>query len=163
MFRVLGENIDRIRQMCGFMFNVSNASQVVCLKCWRLLNTPGPEGTIGPSSTNHDVIATEKRKYLTGICLVCRNLSIADLLVVAVCVPTAMVDVFSEEIWYLGSEMCKYYWVDQSYSPTNISRTNDEMTSESMSALQPIFKDTQINRSCWVWPDQAKDSSWTGN
>ncbi|XP_055329194.1 QRFP-like peptide receptor isoform X1 [Paramacrobiotus metropolitanus] len=35
------------------------------------------------------------------------NLSIADLLVVAVCVPTAMVDVFSEEIWYLGEEMCR--------------------------------------------------------
>ncbi|XP_055329195.1 orexin receptor type 2-like isoform X2 [Paramacrobiotus metropolitanus] len=36
------------------------------------------------------------------------NLSIADLLVVAVCVPTAMVDVFSEEIWYLGEEMLNH-------------------------------------------------------
>ncbi|OQV25949.1 putative Growth hormone secretagogue receptor type 1 [Hypsibius exemplaris] len=35
------------------------------------------------------------------------NLSIADLLVVGICVPTAMVDVFSQEIWYLGEHMCK--------------------------------------------------------
>ena len=35
------------------------------------------------------------------------NLSIADLLVILVCMPTALVDIYSKEVWYLGPFMCK--------------------------------------------------------
>ena len=36
------------------------------------------------------------------------NLSIADLLVILVCMPTAVLDLHAKEVWYLGSAMCKY-------------------------------------------------------
>ena len=36
------------------------------------------------------------------------NLSLADLLVILVCMPTAVLDLYAREVWYLGLFMCKY-------------------------------------------------------
>lgn len=41
----------------------------------------------------------------THYCLV--NLSVADLLLIIVCMPSAVIDLFSKEVWYLGFFMCK--------------------------------------------------------
>ena len=35
------------------------------------------------------------------------NLSVTDLLVILVCMPTALVDIYSKEYWYFGHAMCK--------------------------------------------------------
>lgn len=35
------------------------------------------------------------------------NLSVADLLVLLVCSPSALIEIYSKEIWYLGKFMCK--------------------------------------------------------
>ena len=37
------------------------------------------------------------------------NLSLADLLVLIVCMPSAAIDLFAKEVWYLGEFMCKYF------------------------------------------------------
>lgn len=37
------------------------------------------------------------------------NLSAADLLVLIVCMPTAMAEFYGKEIWYIGEAMCKYF------------------------------------------------------
>lgn len=36
------------------------------------------------------------------------NLSMADLLVVAVCMPSALLDLYTKEVWLLGGFMCKF-------------------------------------------------------
>ncbi|XP_062610905.1 growth hormone secretagogue receptor type 1-like [Saccostrea cucullata] len=36
------------------------------------------------------------------------NLSVADLLVLLVCMPSAAIDLFAKEVWYLGEFMCKF-------------------------------------------------------
>lgn len=36
------------------------------------------------------------------------NLSIADLLVIVVCMPSAFMDLYAKEVWYLGAAMCKH-------------------------------------------------------
>lgn len=41
----------------------------------------------------------------THYCLV--NLSVADLLLIIVCMPSAVLDLFSKEVWYLGYFLCK--------------------------------------------------------
>ena len=36
------------------------------------------------------------------------NLSIADLLVLCVCMPSALIEFHARDVWYLGAAMCKY-------------------------------------------------------
>ena len=36
------------------------------------------------------------------------NLSIADLCVILVCMPTSFVELFTKDVWYLGQFLCKY-------------------------------------------------------
>lgn len=50
----------------------------------------------------------------THYCLV--NLSIADILLLIVCFPSAVIDLFSKEVWYLGPFLCEFllllvWWV----------------------------------------------------
>lgn len=41
------------------------------------------------------------------------NLSVADLLVLIVCMPTVLIELHSRpEVWTLGEGMCKFFWVD---------------------------------------------------
>ena len=41
------------------------------------------------------------------------NLSVADLLVVLICMPSALAEFYGKDVWYLGPIMCKYHggWV----------------------------------------------------
>ena len=51
------------------------------------------------------VCRTSDMRNTTNFFLV--NLSVADLLVILVCMPSAFLDIFSKEVWYLGAVMCK--------------------------------------------------------
>ena len=51
------------------------------------------------------VCRTHEMRNTTNFFLV--NLSVADLLVILVCMPSAFVDIYSKEVWYLGPVMCK--------------------------------------------------------
>lgn len=35
------------------------------------------------------------------------SLCVADILVIIVCMPTAWVDIYSQDVWYFGEAMCK--------------------------------------------------------
>jgi hypothetical protein len=55
----------------------------------------------------------------THKCLV--NLSIADLLLIVVCMPSAIVDLFSKEIWYFGYFLCKIIpWLEHTIAHASI-------------------------------------------
>ena len=43
-------------------------------------------------------------QHNTNYCLV--NLSVADLLLIVVCMPVAVTDIFAKEVWYFGFLMC---------------------------------------------------------
>ena len=51
------------------------------------------------------VCRTHEMRNTTNFFLI--NLSVADLLVILVCMPSAFVDIYSKEVWYLGPVMCK--------------------------------------------------------
>lgn len=55
------------------------------------------------------VVLTQKSMCTpTNIFLV--NLSVADLLVLLVCMPSALVEFQAKEVWLLGTFMCKYHY-----------------------------------------------------
>jgi hypothetical protein len=45
-------------------------------------------------------------RHGTNYCLV--NLCIADLLLIIVCMPSAIVDLYAKEVWYFGYLMCMF-------------------------------------------------------
>jgi hypothetical protein len=51
------------------------------------------------------VCRNKSLQHNTNYCLV--NLSVADLLLIIVCMPSAIMDLFSKEVWYFGYFMCK--------------------------------------------------------
>ncbi|CAF0718678.1 unnamed protein product [Brachionus calyciflorus] len=59
------------------------------------------------------------KQYNTHYCLV--NLSIADLLLIIVCMPSAILDLFSKEVWYLGRFFCKVIpWLEHTVAHASI-------------------------------------------
>lgn len=59
------------------------------------------------------------QQHNTHYCLV--NLSIADLLLIIVCMPSAILDLFSKEIWYLGKFFCKIIpWLEHTVAHASI-------------------------------------------
>ncbi|XP_014676783.1 PREDICTED: allatostatin-A receptor-like isoform X2 [Priapulus caudatus] len=60
-------------------------------------------GTVGNVLVVFVVAANKDMINSTNIFLV--NLSVADLLVIVVCMPSALVDIYAKEIWYLGEIM----------------------------------------------------------
>ncbi len=63
-------------------------------------------GTVGNFLVVFVVCRTREMRNTTNFFLV--NLSVADLLVIIVCMPSAFLDIFSKDVWYLGPVMCKY-------------------------------------------------------
>lgn len=63
-------------------------------------------GCIGNSLVMFVVIRNRSLHQTTNYCLV--NLSICDLLLLCICMPTAFTELFSEEIWNLGWFLCKF-------------------------------------------------------
>lgn len=49
------------------------------------------------------------RNMRTSVNMFIINLCVADLLVLTVCMPTALVDVYAKDAWYFGEAMCKYF------------------------------------------------------
>ena len=49
---------------------------------------------------NHDM------RNATNVFLL--NLSVADILVVLICMPSALAEFYGKDVWYLGPVMCKY-------------------------------------------------------
>ncbi|XP_025095965.1 growth hormone secretagogue receptor type 1-like [Pomacea canaliculata] len=62
-------------------------------------------GVIGNTLVILVVTCVHDMKTATNLCLM--NLSIADLLVLLICQPSALLEFYAEEKWMLGSFMCK--------------------------------------------------------
>ena len=54
------------------------------------------------------VVVCMNRNMRTSVNIYLINLCVADLLVLTVCMPTALADVYARDVWYFGSVMCKY-------------------------------------------------------
>ena len=63
-------------------------------------------GVLGNSLVIFVVCRNKDMRSSTNFFLV--NLSVADLLVILICMPTALVDIYAKEVWYLGRFMCEY-------------------------------------------------------
>jgi hypothetical protein len=55
------------------------------------------------------VVISCSRRMKTTVNMYLVNLCIADMLVILVCMPTALVDIFTKEVWLFGEFMCKCY------------------------------------------------------
>ena len=53
------------------------------------------------------VVIISSRSMKTTVNKYLLNLCIADLMVILVCMPTALGDIFTKEVWYFGEFMCK--------------------------------------------------------
>ena len=53
------------------------------------------------------LVITCSRRLKTAVNMYLVNLCVADLLVLLLCMPTALSDIFTKEAWYFGSFMCK--------------------------------------------------------
>ena len=62
-------------------------------------------GVVGNSLVSFVVWRNKDMRNSTNFFLV--NLSVSDLLVIVVCMPTALVDIYSKEVWHFGAFMCK--------------------------------------------------------
>jgi hypothetical protein len=62
-------------------------------------------GFFGNSLVILVALLNRSHQHNTHKCLV--NLSIADLLLICVCMPSAIVDLFAKEVWYFGHFLCK--------------------------------------------------------
>ena len=93
-------------------------------------------GTIGNVLVVLVVFRTHEMRNTTNFFLV--NLSVADLLVILVCMPSAFVDIFSKEVWYLGPVI--------PIRPRIISLIVDAM--ESVPEKQSSFKRLNSTKSC---------------
>jgi hypothetical protein len=68
-------------------------------------------GTLGNVLVIVVVCTLKDMRTPTNVFLV--NLSVADLLVLLVCMPSALVEFHAREIWLLGAAMCEYLNLDR--------------------------------------------------
>ena len=54
--------------------------------------------------------------YFSFINYMLVNMSFADMLVLVVCLPSGMLDIYSKSAWYLGATMCKYIHMQDGYA-----------------------------------------------
>jgi hypothetical protein len=55
------------------------------------------------------IVITFSHSMKTTVNMYLMNLCVADILVIIVCMPTALADIFTKEVWYFGEAMCKYF------------------------------------------------------
>lgn len=48
------------------------------------------------------------RNMKTAVNLYLLNLCVADILVLTICMPTALAEIYTKDAWYFGEAMCKY-------------------------------------------------------
>ncbi|XP_052778426.1 prolactin-releasing peptide receptor-like [Mya arenaria] len=53
------------------------------------------------------LVITCSRRMKTAVNVYLVNLCVADLLVITICMPSALVDLFAKEVWYFGPVLCK--------------------------------------------------------
>lgn len=58
------------------------------------------------------VVIVYGRSMRTSVNMYLANLCVADVLVILVCMPTALADIFTREIWYFGEFMCEYIYLN---------------------------------------------------
>ncbi|KAK7479291.1 hypothetical protein BaRGS_00029461 [Batillaria attramentaria] len=63
-------------------------------------------GVVGNTLVILVVTLVRDMKTATNLCLM--NLSVADLLVLIICQPSALIELYAEEVWMLGAFMCEY-------------------------------------------------------
>ena len=56
------------------------------------------------------IVITFSHSMKTTVNMYLMNLCVADILVIIVCMPTALADIFTKEVWYFGETMCKYFF-----------------------------------------------------
>jgi hypothetical protein len=54
------------------------------------------------------VVIVFSRTMKSPVNMYLMNLCVADVLVIVVCMPTALADIYTKEVWYFGAFMCKY-------------------------------------------------------
>ncbi len=62
-------------------------------------------GLVGNFLVIYVIYKNAEMKTCTNFFLV--NLSVADLLIIIVCMPSAFMDLYTREVWILGPVMCK--------------------------------------------------------
>ena len=63
-------------------------------------------GIIGNLTVFFIILHNRDMRNATNMCLL--SLSAADMLVLCVCMPSALVEFYGKDIWYLGKTMCKF-------------------------------------------------------
>lgn len=63
-------------------------------------------GVVGNSLVIFVISCCRRMKTAVNMYLV--NLCVADLLVIMICMPTALAELFTRDVWYFGAFMCKY-------------------------------------------------------
>ena len=56
------------------------------------------------------VVVTCSRSMKTSVNLYLVNLCVADILVILVCMPTALTDIYAKDAWHFGKVMCKSHF-----------------------------------------------------
>ena len=51
----------------------------------------------------------------TSVNMYLLNLCVADILVLTICMPTALADIYTRTAWYFGEAMCKLFFVFDQY------------------------------------------------
>lgn len=63
-------------------------------------------GVIGNLIVMFIILRNRDMRNATNMCLL--SLSAADMLVLCVCMPSALVEFYGKDVWYLGETLCKY-------------------------------------------------------
>lgn len=89
-------------------------------------------------------------QHNTHYCLV--NLSIADLLLIIVCMPSAILDLFSKEVWYLGAFFCKIIpWLEHTVAHASILTIVSISIERSLAIALPLkAKQFFTNQRLWL-------------
>nr|QVK45669.1 G protein-coupled receptor [Proales similis] len=79
----------------------------------------------------------QRKQHNTHYCLV--NLSIADLLLIIVCMPSAIIDLFAKEVWYLGGFFCKVIpWLENTIAHASILTIVSISVERSLAIAAPL-------------------------
>ncbi|RNA08364.1 growth hormone secretagogue receptor type 1 isoform X2 [Brachionus plicatilis] len=89
-------------------------------------------------------------QHSTHYCLV--NLSIADLLLIIVCMPSAILDLFSKEVWYFGKFFCKIIpWLEHTVAHASILTIVSISVERSLAIALPLkAKQFFTNQRLWL-------------
>ena len=67
------------------------------------------------------------------------NLSLSDFLLISICLPIAVLDLFSQEIWYLGGVLCKFIpWLEHTLAYTSIQTIVAISIERSIAIISPL-------------------------